>query len=50
MSSKTGDGLSVQSVRPITAVKWFAFTCMEDLYQTPTFERREFLMRTGLHV
>jgi hypothetical protein len=46
-SSKTVDGaLEYKVIRPITAGEVVAFTYMDDLYQTPTFERREFLMRT----
>jgi hypothetical protein len=46
-SSKTVDGaLEYKVIRPITTGEMVAFTYMEDLYQTPTFERREFLMRT----
>jgi hypothetical protein len=46
-SSKTVDGaLEYKVIRPITAGEVVAFTYMPDLYQTPTFERREFLMRT----
>jgi hypothetical protein len=45
--SKTVDGaLEYKVIRPITMGEVVAFTYMEDLYQTPTFERREFLMRT----
>lgn len=50
-SSKTIDGaLEYKVVRPITAGEVVTFTYMEDLYQTPSFELREFLMRTKAFV
>jgi hypothetical protein len=50
-SSKTVDGaLEYKVIRPITPGEVVAFTYMDDLYQTPTFERREFLMRTKAFV
>jgi hypothetical protein len=46
-SSKTVDGaLEYKVIRPITVGEVVAFTYMKDLYQTPTFERREYLMQT----
>jgi hypothetical protein len=46
-SSRTIDGaLEYKVIRPIAMGEVVAFTYMKDLYQTPTFERQEYLMRT----
>jgi hypothetical protein len=46
-SSKTLDGaLEYKVIRPITVGEVVTFTYIKDVYQTPTFERRELLLQS----